>query len=292
MTETAVMRDSDFAEFVGRKTKSREIAAAAPVEALNVTLDRADIALQHGAEIPTGWHGLYFNRKPRPGELSGDGIAVSDEIYPPLPLPRRMYAGERMEFLQPLRIGEELRCESELAGIDVKQGSNGPMAFARVVSRIYGSNGLAVVDERRSVYLPEVNENAPRTESEAVPAPQTHDFSREVIPDPVLLFRYSALTFNSHRIHYDLAYVREVEGYPDLVVHGPLTSTFLINLAGDEAGGKSLISYEMRARSPLYADRPFLVAGRYMEDKNGLGAELWAISPDGNLAMTATARYA
>jgi 3-methylfumaryl-CoA hydratase len=201
-----------------------------------------------------------------------------------------MFAGERLRFHRTIRIGETLRRETELADISLKAGSTGTLVFATVVQRIFGPEGLAVEEERRTVFREEIKpgerNQAPRREEPPADTP----WRRRVTPDPVLLFRFSALTFNSHRIHYDRAWAMDVEGYPGLVVHGPLTSTLLIDFARDHAGARPIVSYATQARAPLFDNTSFELRGRPTAD--GRGAELWAVTPEGTVAMSAVAELA
>jgi 3-methylfumaryl-CoA hydratase len=196
-----------------------------------------------------------------------------------------MFAGESVRAARPLRIGDAVSRETELADISVKSGGTGTLVFATVVSRVFGPDGLAVEEERRTVFREEakagVGNQAPRRE----PAPADVPWRRTVTADPVLLFRYSALTFNSHRIHYDRAWAMETEGYPGLVVHGPLTTTLLIDFARDCNPGRTVRSYTTQARAPLFDTAPFELRGRPTAD--GRGAELWAVTPEGTIAMSA-----
>src|SRR2546427_5694670 len=202
-----------------------------------------------------------------------------------MPLPRRMFAGERVRFLRPLRVGESVRRETVLADLSVKSGGTGTLVFATVSSRVLGADGAAALeDERRTVFREEVKpgerNQAPRRESPPGDAP----WRRSVTPDPVLLFRFSALTFNSHRIHYDRAWAMEVEGYPGLVVHGPLTTTLLVDFARDQNPGRRIVAYATQARAPLFDNAPFELRGR--PAGNGR-CELWAVTPEGTVAMGA-----
>lgn len=194
-----------------------------------------------------------------------------------------MFAGERVRFHRPLHIGEAVRRETELTDISLKTGGTGTLVFATVTSRVFGSDGLAVEDERRTAFREEVKagerNQAPRRE----PVPADVPWRRRITPDPVLLFRFSALTFNSHRIHYDRPWAMEVEGYPGLVVHGPLTTTLLVDFARDQHPGRRIVSYTTQARAPLFDTAPFDLRGR----PTAKGCECWAVTPEGTVAMSA-----
>jgi len=203
-----------------------------------------------------------------------------------MPLPRRMFAGERQRYHRPLRLGEAVRRETELADISVKSGATGTLVFATVLSRIFGGDGaVAMEEERRTVFREEVKAGDKNQAPRRDPAPAEVPWRRTITTDAVLLFRFSALTFNSHRIHYDRPWAMDVEGYPGLVVHGPLTTTLLIDFARDSNPGRTLRGYTTQARAPLFDTAPFELRGRPTGD--GKGAELWAVTPEGTIAMSA-----
>jgi len=240
--------------------------------------------------LPPGWQCLYFLPRFTPDALRPDGSPRDTGVVPPMPLPRRMFAGERFRFHRPIRIGDAVRRETELADISIKSGGTGTLVFATVVQRIFTPEGLAIEEERRTVFREEVKagegNQAPRRET----APDDIPWRRSIAPDPVLLFRFSALTFNSHRIHYDRPWAVEREGYPALIVHGPLTSTLLIDFARDNANGRPILAYETQARAPLFDTAPFELRGRPAAD--GRSALLWAVTPEGTVAMSARAELA
>ena len=275
---------------VGRRETATDIVTAAPANLLRLTFGREEPELQPGDPLPPGWQCLYFLPRFAPDALRPDGSPLDTGVIPPMPLPRRMFAGERFRFHRPLRIGDAIRRETELADISTKTGGTGTLVFATVVQRIFTAEGLAIEEERRTVFREEVRagerNQAPRRE----PAPDDVPWRRRVTPDPVLLFRFSALTFNSHRIHYDRPWAMEREGYPALVVHGPLTSTLLIDFGRDHARGHTFATYETQARAPLFDTAAFELRGRPSTD--GRSVELWAVTPDGTVAMSARAELA
>jgi 3-methylfumaryl-CoA hydratase len=266
------------------------VITAAPANLLRLTFGRGEPELGPGDPLPPGWQSLYFLPRFPPAALRPDGSPLDTGVIPPMPLPRRMFAGERFRFHRPLRIGDTVRRETELADISVKTGGTGTLVFATVVQRIFAGPALAIEEERRTVFREEVRagerNQAPRRET----APDDVPWRRRIAPDPVLLFRFSALTFNSHRIHYDRPWAMEQEGYPALVVHGPLTSTLLIDFARDQHPGRVFTGYETQARAPLFDSAPFELRGRPTAD--GRGAELWAVTPEGTVAMSARAELA
>jgi 3-methylfumaryl-CoA hydratase len=288
-TRTTVGLD-ELKAHVGRRETATDTVTAAPANLLRLTFGRDEPELGPGDALPPGWQCLYFLPRFPLDALRPDGSPLDTGVIPPMPLPRRMFAGERFRFHRSLRIGETVRRETELADISVKTGGTGTLVFATVVQRIFAGDALAIEEERRTVFREEVKagerNQAPRRE----PAPSETPWRRRVAPDPVLLFRFSALTFNSHRIHYDRPWAMEREGYPGLVVHGPLTSTLLIDFARDHARGRTFLSYETQARAPLFDTEAFELRGRPAAD--GRGCDLWAVTPEGTVAMSARAELA
>ena len=276
-----------YADWLGRTTQLDDVITAAPVKAMSATLDRDEPAPAPGQALPPLWHWLYFLPSERQSEIGADGHPKRGSFLPPVTLPRRMWAGGRFQFFAPLRIGDAVRRSSRIADVSSKQGRTGPLVFVRVRHEIASGDTLALTEEHDIVYR-----EAPQAGAvaEAPPqAPTGEQFARIVRPDPVLLFRYSALTFNGHRIHYDRSYVTEVEGYPGLIVHGPLIATLLVDLLRRERPEASLSAFEFRAISPLFDTAPFSVCGRFDDTKH---ASLWARGPQGQLAMQASATLA
>jgi len=276
-----------YADWLGRTMQLDDVVIAAPVKAMSATLDRDDPQPAEGQALPPLWHWLYFLPSERQGEIGDDGHPKRGSFLPPVMLPRRIWAGGRFQFLAPLRIGDAVRRTSRIADIGSKQGKSGPLVFVRVRHEIARGDTLALTEEHDIVYR-----EAPRPGASAEAPPQApigEQFGRTVTPDPVLLFRYSALTFNGHRIHYDRRYVTEVEGYPGLIVHGPLIATLLVDLLRRERPEARLGAFEFRAMSPLFDTAPFSVCGRFDDTKH---ATLWARGPQGQLAMQASATLA
>jgi 3-methylfumaryl-CoA hydratase len=284
----ATLNLDDLKKHIGRKQVTTDVVTAAPANLLRLTFARPDPELKPGDALPPGWHVFYFLPRLGPDQLRADGTPAESGVIPDMPLPRRMFAGETFRFHRPLRIGDSLRRETELTDISLKTGGTGTLVFTTVLSRIFGPDGLAVEEERRIVYREEVKagegNQAPRRE----PVPADVPWRRTIAPDPVLLFRFSALTFNSHRIHYDRRWAMDVEGYPGLVVHGPLTQTLLIDFARDHADGRRFVSWATQARAPLFEPLPFELRGR----PTAGGCELWAVTPEGTVAMSAVAELA
>ena len=275
-------------QWVGRTESRIDVVTAAPVAALSATLDRDDPPPCAGDPLPPLWHWLYFLPLARQSEIGPDGHAKRGGFLPPVPLPRRMWAGSRVEFHQSLRIGETIERTSTIDSVTTKEGRTGPLVFVRVRHSIAGARGLAIVDEHDIVYrrMPEPGEK-PATPPRA---PDGASWTRTIQPDDVLLFRYSALTFNGHRIHYDRRYVTEVEGYPGLIVHGPLIATLLLDLVRRERPEATVARFSFRAVSPLFDIAAFTVNGSPAD--GGQSVKLWAANADGGLAMEAIANLA
>ena len=269
-----------YEDWIGRVEEIAEPIAAGHVDGLAATLDRDDPPAQAGDPLPPAWHWLFGPARQRQSLLGPDGHAARGGFLPPIDLPRRMWAGGRLTFERPLRVGETMTRRSEIKSISFKEGRTGRLAFVLVEHRVSGDGVPAIVEEHDIVY------RAPPSAAEAgKPAPAAPEnalWRRQIVPDPVMLFRYSALTFNGHRIHYDHPYTTEVEGYPGLIVHGPLIATFLLDLLRRERPDSPLVHFDYRAISPLYDTAPFHVCGRAEEDGRIL---LWAENPDGRLAM-------
>lgn len=238
-----------------------------------------------GEALPPLWHWIYFWSVCAQKEVGADGHPQRGGFLPPVPLPRRMWAGGRLRFAAPLPIGATAQKRSRIASIDVKQGRTGALAFVTVQHEITHEGQLCLTEEHDIVYrdLPQPGALSvlPRQ------APQQAQWRRRVEPDPVLLFRYSALTFNGHRIHYDRSYVTGVEGYPGLIVHGPLIATLLADLLAREQPQAVLREFNFRAVGSLFDIAPFTLCGNLAAD--GRSAELWAQNERGELAMQAEA---
>jgi 3-methylfumaryl-CoA hydratase len=273
--------------WAGRSEARVDTITAAPQAAMSATLDRDDPPPQNGTEVPPLWHWLYFTPLTRASEIGPDGHAKRGGFLPPVPLPRRMWAGGRLAFTEPLRVGDVATRTSRITDASVKSGRSGSLVFVCVNHVITTSRGTALTEEHDIVYREPPQPGAPAPAPQAAPAEA--DFAREVGPDPVLLFRYSALTFNGHRIHYDRTYVTEVEGYPGLVVHGPLIATLLLDLLRRNVPRARVTKFSFRAVRPLFDIHRFAVCGREEHADAGRRFALWARDHEGWLAMQATA---
>ena len=270
--------------WVGRSEQVQDQLGAAPLLGLAATLDRDDPAPAPGTALPPLAHWLYFLPHARQSQLGPDGHARRGGFLPPVPLPRRMWAGGRLRWEpgNPLRVGDAARRVSRIESVTHKQGRSGEMVFVLVRHELHNAQGLALTEEQDLVY------RAAAQTGEPAPPPTAADtaaaWRREVTPDDVLLFRYSALTFNGHRIHYDRRYVTEVEGYPGLVVHGPLLATLLTDLVRRHVPpGAHIARFEFRAVRPTFDGHPLFVNGAPSAD--GRRVELWTHDHEGWLTM-------
>jgi 3-methylfumaryl-CoA hydratase len=277
----------DCRRWIGRSETAEDVAARAPALRLAATLDRSDLTarlLAPGATLPPCWHWLYLLPCAPQSTLGPDGHPVRGGFLPPVALPRRMWAGSRLEFHAPIAFGAALVRTSTIANVESKSGRSGVLVFVTVRHEIRADGRLAVVDEHDIVYREAPQPGAPDA-ARSKEAPRIAQFRRTVAPDPVLLFRYSALTFNGHRIHYDRGYATGVEGYPGLVVHGPLQATLLLDLLDRELPGARVARFAFRALAPLFDTAPFEVCGAREGDR----VRLWTQRPDGRIALDATA---
>ena len=270
----------DFSAWIGRSETVEDTITTAPVAGLAATFDRAC----PDRELPSLWHWAYFTPKPPAHLIGPDGHPKRGDFLPPIALTRRMWAGGRTWFDAPLLIGDTVSRRSTIKRIDTKQGRSGTLIFVTLSHDISTPRGVALREEHDLVFRDNPKpDDPPPTPG---PAPTNPDFSREIAPDPVLLFRYSALTFNSHRIHYDRPYATGVEGYPGLVVHGPLIATLLLDLIRRERPEAVVKEFDFKAVSPLFDTDSFVICGRIEADGSVC---LWAQNHLGHIATRARA---
>jgi 3-methylfumaryl-CoA hydratase len=274
-----------LSEWIGRTETASDTITAGPVAALSALLDREDPMPRSGDAVPPLGHWLYFLPLHRQSRIGPDGHAARGEFLPPVDLPRRMWAGSRLEFSRPLAIGADARRVSRIANIQVKAGKSGTLVFVTVRHEVSDALGLVLSDEHDIVYRGETGQAV----ADPVPAPAKEAWSREIRPDPVLLFRYSAVTFNGHRIHYDHPYVTQVEGYPGLIVHGPLIATLLLDLLRRNRPGVAVKTFTFRALRPLFDTAPFTLCAS--PDVAAKTARLWTRDAQGAVSMQATATW-
>ena len=276
----------ELRSWVGRKESIEDEITAWPVRAMGATLDYRDPVPARGEPIPLGWHWFYFLEAKPASEIAHDGHAKRGGFLPPVPLPRRMWAGGRIEFRRALRMGEAARRDSEIVSVEPKQGKSGNLVFVTARHTIIGSGEVTAIEEQDIVYRDAAKPGEPPPPGKAAPAPA--QWSRALIGDPVLLFRYSALIFNAHRIHYDLPYVTDEEHYPGLIVHGPLQATLLMELCR-HSSSRPMRRFDYRALSPIFHTETFTVNGTPTAD--GSSAEVWTANEKGSLAMSAKVTF-
>lgn len=289
------MAGGAFDAWVGRSERRRDEIHAAPMHALRATLDLPPRDIGPGTPLPPLWHWLFFVPTPRASEIGPDGHARRGGFLPPVPLPRRIWAGGRLQFDAPLHVGDEVERVSTVEAIQTKQGRGGELVFVTVRHALFRRGDAAPAwTEWHDVAYREApasmvaaapaNAQKPR-DTPDVPEPA---WQRELLPDEVLLFRYSALTFNGHRIHYDRRHVTQAEGYPGLIVHGPLIATLLLDMLQREQLGADVARFEFRAHRPCFD-------GRTLHLQGGPGTApgavvLSALDDTGALAMSASAQ--
>jgi 3-methylfumaryl-CoA hydratase len=276
------MENINLQEWVGKKEEIKDRIYTTPIKALALTLNYKDLKIAEGDLLPEIWYWLYFLPMVAMTDVGVDGHPKRGGFLPPISLERRMWASSRFKFHQNLIIGEEIRKTSEILKISEKEGKAGRMVFVTVKHLIQSARGVAVEEEQDIVYLP-----MPKSFVQPEPNPIPIDLQwKEQYPiDPVLLFRFSALTFNGHKIHYDWRYTTEVEKYPGLVVHGPLQALLLFESAKKNNPGKKPVSYSFRAVRPIFEFDKLTVCGRSNPDGSH---DLFTANTDGNIGMQAT----
>lgn len=251
-------------------------------QAMHAALDRSDAAPSTDDPLPRFWHWSQFWDIAPPDHLGRDGHPKTGGFIPDMGLPRRMWAGGALEFSQPILIGQAATRHSEILDVQKKTGQTGPLAFVTVSHQIIQNEKVCVREQQNLVYREDPDPNAKQAEAPIAPTDEEKVVGYTVTTTD--LFRYSALTFNGHRIHYDLEYAKQVEGYPGLIIHGPLLAQRLIELAEDMLGG--LKSFSFRAVSPVFHFERFEACANHSEN----GLSMFIRAPDGRLAMTAEAR--
>ncbi|MFT5657657.1 MAG: 3-methylfumaryl-CoA hydratase [Gammaproteobacteria bacterium] len=277
----------DLQDWVGRQEISFADIIPTQAQAMAAILDWEDTTQPVGQKLPAPWHWLYFLPTPKTSDIDIDGHARRGGFLPPVPLPRRMWAGSRINFHTPLCIGDSTRRVSTIKNVTSKQGGSGELVFVTISHDIYvlevdlKTERLAISEEQDIVYREVTTSSVP---FQKAPSEQP-DWSQQVNTDPVLLFRFSALTFNGHRIHYDRSYAIDIEGYDGLVVHGPLTASFLLNLLRNNLPDATLKTFMFRGIRPLMDMGSFMIEGR-LERGN---VHLRALDANGALVMKAEA---
>ena len=273
--------------WIGRRETRTEPITSAPATLLAATLERSDIRTGPGDALPPLYQWLYFLPVCPQSQIGSDGHPARGDLLPPVPLPRRMWAASTIVFKHPLAIGDIVTRWTEVVGVSLKQGRSGPLVFVTLRTVHSDSQGRDAIEETQELVYRGHFSHADPSPTPAI-APRDEHWSRTLVADPVLLFRYSALTFNAHRIHYDVEYARESEGYPALVVHGPLSVTLLLDHLQRNLPDKRVIHLAFRAVRPLFQGRPFDLCGQLAAD--GKTVQLWTRDDHGALCTDAVAQ--
>jgi|tagenome__1003787_1003787.scaffolds.fasta_scaffold20793428_2 3-methylfumaryl-CoA hydratase len=286
MTEYPPLDADLMRSWIGRTTSARDVITPRLAEELRATLDRDGPPLREGDQCPLAIHWCLAPPIVPQSRVGPDGHPARGDFLPPVPLPRRMWAAGRLEFFDALRVGDAVERHSKIADVNIKEGRSGRLCFVAVDHEIATARGLALKERHDIVYRDApsgnpVQQAPPRGE----PARQAQ-WRETRAADAVMLFRYSALTFNGHRIHYDRQYVTEVEGYPGLIVHGPLQATLLVEFAASIRSAAPKV-FVFRALNPLFDGQEFTLNAA---DSDG-AVELWITGPEGRTTMAGKAEW-
>lgn len=268
--------------WVGRERIRQDALAVFPAQALAAALDRDQLP-QAGETLPPSWQWLYFSESVHARDTGTDGHPRTGGFLPPVPLPRRMWAAGEFTCERPLLIGEPAEQRSVVGSVELKQGSTGTLVFVTLEHHTVQGGQRCLFEKQHLVYRDMPSGPSPLPAGE--PAPDGADFQVPFQPDPVMLFRYSALTYNGHRIHYDRDYAMRQEHYPGLVVHGPLLATLLAEQVARQAANETLVHFRFRALRPVFDADRLLLCGR----RTGETLALWTVNQDGFVTMTAAA---
>ena len=280
------MSISPYTAWIGRERTRHDVLDPSAATRLWRTFD-SEATARVGDLLPEGWQWLYFLPDARQSELGPDGHEKRGGFFPPIAAPRRMFAGGSARYHGRLVLGVEAALTERIGDVALKQGRSGPLWFVRLERRITQNGELVVEEEQDIVYRePAAARGEPRSAGRK--AELSAEWRRNVLATSTLLMRFSALTFNTHRIHYDRDYARTEEGYPGLVVHGPLIALLLLEEARQRCDGRAFESFTFRSMQPVFEDVPFWLCGV----RNGAAFKLWAELEDGSIAMSAEATLA
>jgi 3-methylfumaryl-CoA hydratase len=269
--------------WVGREQRVTDPLTPFPARALAAMLDHSKLP-DAGGPLPPTWHWLYFLEIPTTAGTGTDGHPAKGGFLPPVPLPRRMWAAASLDIVRPLYLGVPAEKTSRIRSVELKSGKSGPLVFVGIDHHLHQNGFLCVREEQTLVYRTIPNE--PAAFPPGVLAPVDADWSRTMLPNPVLLFRFSALTYNSHRIHYDRDYATREEFYPGLVVHAPLLATLLLDLALEQLPvDPAVVQFQFRAVRPTFDSGPMQLCGK----REGRQVTLWSAGHDHYVGMSARA---
>jgi 3-methylfumaryl-CoA hydratase len=273
-------------QWIGRSEEVTDVVTAHLVRGLRATLFMEIGAPKPGDAAPWTAHWCLAQPVYPMSQLGPDGHPTRGGFLPPVPLPRRMWAGGELEFFEPLRVGDEMTRSSRISDVTMKSGSTGVLCFVSVEHEIKTPRGTAV-RERQDIVYRDISAPQAAAPAKAPPPAPVAKHRESHMADPVLLFRYSALTFNGHRIHYDRQYVTEVEGYPGLIFHGPMQAAFIVELAAKLHGGTPPKKLGYRGLQPLFEGSEFSVNA----NETPAGMELWIANSAGQPTMKGTATW-
>ena len=277
-----------FKSYIGKSETSIDVVTGSVMLKFAATLGLEKAPTDKGEVVPPGWHGGFFPPSHRPTQMREDGQASGGGLIPAIPLPRRRIGGTRMTFHEPLRVGDEIKKVTEIADMQIDDGPDGAMVTIIEKSSISSSRGLGVVEERDMMMLSEARADAAPKAAPTVPAEAK--WKRVFEPKTPLLFRFSAIRFNSHRIHYDRDYVTKVEKLPGLVVQTSLICQLMIEMCRSEVPNRALSYFGFQTARQTYDTGNFTIAGTPSAD--GREATLWSLDSNGTVTMTATAKFA
>jgi 3-methylfumaryl-CoA hydratase len=271
-------------QWIGKEQSDHDVLSTRHARLMAATLGLPQADLVDGSPLPALWHWIYFLEGVPPAELGRDGHPARGGFLPPVPLPNRMWAGGNVSFHAPLPLGATVEKRSRILSVEHKQGRSGDLVFVTVLHQLLHDGDVAISETHDIVYKPAT---PPKTGA-AVAAMPAASHSRTIRPDSTMLFRYSALTFNGHRIHYDADYCREVEGYPNLVIHGPLNATLLAAFA-EQASGKAVRSFRYRGLEPSLLGNELTLNAAPNDEGDGL--LVWTALPGGAISMRAEVSF-
>lgn len=279
------MNMENFDAWIGKKEVLTDYTHPRSVSMMQALLNQPDI---RNNELPHLYQWFYFLPIVNGDHLADDGHPQKGGFLPPIPYPKRMWAGSRIEFITPIQLHQNIHRESEIINIQFKMGKSGNMYFVTVKHTIFANNVPAIVEEQDIVYRDISNQ--PQINKQLTPAihnEKVFSYKKSFPINTVTLFRYSALTFNGHKIHYDRPYAIEKEGYPGLVVHGPLLATLLLHTFQQENSNKKISHFEFRAVNPVFDFNEFLICGDVQSNQ----AELWIEKSNGQIAMKGKVQF-
>jgi 3-methylfumaryl-CoA hydratase len=291
LENTMVSEYAQLEQYIGVKHITEDVITASQVHRLSLTLNRHSPMPKTGDAVPWGWHFIFFPRLVHTDQLSPDGLSAEFEGCPDSPLPKRMFVGNNLKFHEPLRIGDHATKEIYIKSVTPKTGRSGRLVFVNFAIQITGPRGLVLEDEHMMVFKDDEQEDSQASVLSARASAPPSAWQRTLTLDEVTLFRYSAVTFNPHRIHYDQPYTVNQENYSGLVVQGGLTSILLLELLHEHCKDRPFVmdSYSMRAKAPLFASQAITLSGQPSID--GQSCQLWASNDQGQLAMEIAVKF-